>query len=182
MVGPGRTAARETDVGVRSIPLQYAERGQSYDVEGTNRNVNVALAAPADRRAANEATPDDPDLLPGPADVAAPDSADGAAGHGHLWDAAIKAGLTVRNYGFHLDTERYERDDPHPLPVLRDPVLDKNHHRLCCRHGPDGSNGPVFSRLRPQAAGLLSGARMGTRIPAIRRARELRQTSRWSAS
>lgn len=122
---PWSTAARETDVGVRSIPLQYAERGQSYDVEGTNRNINVALPAPSDRHAANEATPDDPDLLPGPADVAAPDSAEGVAGHGHLWDAAIKAGLSVRNYGFHCDTERYERDDPHPLPALRDPASTK---------------------------------------------------------
>jgi hypothetical protein len=122
---PWSTAARETDVGVRSIPLQYAERGQSYDVEGTNRNINVALAAPSERATANEATPDDPDLLPGPADVAAPDGTDGAAGHGHLWDAAITAGLTVRNYGFHLDTERYERDDPHPLPILRDPAATR---------------------------------------------------------
>ena len=28
--------------GVKAIPMQYAGRGQSYDVEGTNRNVNVA--------------------------------------------------------------------------------------------------------------------------------------------
>jgi DNA-binding beta-propeller fold protein YncE len=48
-----RTEARETDVGVREIPMQYAGRGQSYDIEGTNRNINVAiptLAAPPTRR------------------------------------------------------------------------------------------------------------------------------------
>ncbi|HEY2446934.1 MAG TPA: hypothetical protein VGI20_14455 [Rhizomicrobium sp.] len=122
---PWSTAARETDVGVRSIPMQYAQRGQSYDVEGTNRNINVALATARARRSANDGTPDDPDLLPGTADVAAPDSIDGDEGHGHLWDAALKAGLSVRNYGFHLDTQRYENDDPHPLPIVRDPAATR---------------------------------------------------------
>src|SRR5260370_208304 len=52
----------------------------------------------------NPALPDDPDLLPGPADVAAPDapgSGADTAGTGYLWDAALRAHLTVRNYGFY---------------------------------------------------------------------------------
>ncbi len=121
---PWSTGARETDVGARSIPMQYADRGQSYDVEGTNRNLNIALP-PQARRAANDMTPDDPDLLPGPADVAAPDPAKGAPGHGRLWDAALRAGISLRNYGFHCDLERYFEKHPHPIPVERDPFATR---------------------------------------------------------
>ena len=67
---PWSTEAREVDVGVKAIPMQYAGRGQTYDVEGSNRNINVAIPGLAARRAADPATPDDPDLLPGTADVA----------------------------------------------------------------------------------------------------------------
>jgi YVTN family beta-propeller protein len=122
---PWSTAARETDVGTRSIPMAYADRGQSYDVEGTNRNINVALATLSERRAADDTTPNDPDLLPGVADVAAPDAATGETGHGHLWDAALRAGLSVRNYGFHCDTSRYDEDNHDPVPVERDPAAAK---------------------------------------------------------
>jgi DNA-binding beta-propeller fold protein YncE len=122
---PWSTDARETDVGVKAIPMQYAERGQSYDVEGTNRNINVALADPAERRAADPLTPDDPDLLPGTADVSAPDAASGAEDRGHLWDAALRAGLTVRNYGYYCDGVRYSLKTPDPLPLEREPAKTK---------------------------------------------------------
>lgn len=122
---PWSTDARETDVGVKAIPMQYAERGQSYDVEGTNRNVNVALPTLAERRADDNATPDDPDLLPGTADVAAPDGISGEAGRGHLWDAALRAGLSVRNYGFYCDLVRYSPKAPSPFPLDRDPAASK---------------------------------------------------------
>jgi YVTN family beta-propeller protein len=122
---PWSTEARETDVGVKAIPMQYADRGQSYDVEGTDRNINVALPTLALRRAANDATPDDPDQLPGTADVGAPDAPDGEQGRGHLWDAALRAHLSVRNYGFFCDAERYSEKHPHPLPVDRNPAASK---------------------------------------------------------
>ena len=60
-----------------------------------------------ERLVANPDSPNDPDLLPGTADVSAPDSPDGAAGAGYLWDAARRRGLAVRNYGFFLDLHRY---------------------------------------------------------------------------
>ena len=47
---PWSTDARETDVGVKQIAMQYAGRGQSYDVEGPNRNINVGLRTLAARR------------------------------------------------------------------------------------------------------------------------------------
>jgi DNA-binding beta-propeller fold protein YncE len=94
------TAARANDYTQKSVPVNYAGRGFSYDWEGANRNVNVSLPGMAERQAQNPAYPNDPNLLPGVADVAAPDSPTGEAGTGYLWDSALRAGLTVRNYGF----------------------------------------------------------------------------------
>jgi YVTN family beta-propeller protein len=118
---PWSTEAREVDVGVKQIAMQYAGRGQSYDVEGTNRNINVALSTLAQRRAADPATPDDPDLLPGTADVAAPAAPLGETGRGHLWDAALRARLTLRNYGFYCDLSRYDPRHPNQVPLEHDP-------------------------------------------------------------
>src|SRR5262249_15613331 len=99
-------AARTTDAIERTQPVNYAGRGLSYDWEGTNRNVNVGLATLAERIAANPLTPNDPDLLPGPTDVSAPNAASDR-GSGYVWDAALRAGLRVRNYGCFGDLARY---------------------------------------------------------------------------
>ena len=96
------TAARATDFTEKTSPVNYAGRGLTYDWEGGNRNVNVSLPTVAERQAVNPAIVADPDLLPGSADVAAPDSNKGEAGTGYLWDAALRNGLTVRNYGFYV--------------------------------------------------------------------------------
>jgi YVTN family beta-propeller protein len=122
---PWSTDARETDVGVKAIPMDYAGRGQAYDVEGTNRNINVGLATTAARRAADPISPNDDDLLPGTGDVGAPDSTSGDVGRGHLWDAALAAGLTVRNYGYHCDLARYELRNPSFIALERNPFKSK---------------------------------------------------------
>ena len=122
---PWSTDARETDVGVKQIAMLYADRGQSYDVEGTNRNINVALPDLAARRAADPVTPDDPDLLPGDDDVAAPLAPAGEKGGGHLWDAVLRAHLTVRNYGFYCDGARYDPEHPNQVALERDPFAKK---------------------------------------------------------
>jgi YVTN family beta-propeller protein len=117
------TAARTTDVVEKTVPVKYGGRGLQYDFEGRNRGINVGLATLEERQAANPLTPDDVDILPGTADVAAPDGPEGEAGTGYLWDAALRAGLTVRNYGFFGDTTRYflSPDNPAFLPVVREP-------------------------------------------------------------
>jgi len=126
------TAARTTDYTEKAVPLVYANRGMPYDQEGTNRSVNVSHPSVEARRRANPATPTDPDLLPGTADVAAPDppaASAGAAGTGYLWDAALRAGLSLRNYGFYGDTSRYNallyNADNGLVPLSRDPFADK---------------------------------------------------------
>jgi YVTN family beta-propeller protein len=106
------TSARAADTIEKTEPINYAGRGLNYDYEGTNRNVNVGYASPAERVAANPALNTLPpqvvnNLLLGTADVSAPDSPEGEEGTGYLWDSALRAGLNVRNYGFFIDLARY---------------------------------------------------------------------------
>jgi DNA-binding beta-propeller fold protein YncE len=111
------TAARATDSVEKTVPPSYANRfGPTfYEYEGTNSNINVGYATLAARLAADPATPQDPNLLPGTADVNSPDSSEGDAGAGYLWNGALKHGLTVRNYGFYLDLTRYNLPASIPL-------------------------------------------------------------------
>jgi DNA-binding beta-propeller fold protein YncE len=102
---PWSTSGRESDFGEKAVPLQYAERGTSYEYEGINRNINVGLATLAERLVANPKTPPDPDLLPGAINVSEPDGPKGASpGKGYIWDAVLRAGLTFREYGCMSDT------------------------------------------------------------------------------
>lgn len=109
---PWSISARESDAGAKMLPVNYAERGGSYDWEGTNSDINVGLSG-NQRLAANPLIADrvtgklDPDMLPGTGDMAAPDGPNGEAQQGYLWSAALRAGRTVRNYGFMIDLTRY---------------------------------------------------------------------------
>jgi len=120
------TSAQAPDVVERQYPVAYAARGTSLESEGLNRNVNVALSnvgpAPTERQLADPFTSSDPDVLAGQTDVAAPDGPDNEVNTGYLWNAAMRANppLTVRNYGFFVDTTRYSTTDM-AIPVLRDP-------------------------------------------------------------
>ena len=118
------TAGRTNDWTEREAPVNYAQRGLQYDQEGTNRDVNVAYATAAARHAARAKSPDDRNLLAGTADVAAPDGRkddDDEGGHGYLWDAAIKAHVGLRNWGFYGDLSRYEKGETDRIPLEREP-------------------------------------------------------------
>lgn len=118
------TAGRTNDWTEREAPVNYAGRGLQYDQEGQNRAVNVSLPTAAARHAARANSPADPDLLPGQADVGALDGRedeDEAGGHGYLWDAAQRAHLTVRNWGFFGDLSRYSAKEPDFIPLDREP-------------------------------------------------------------
>ncbi len=93
-----------------SQQLNYAgvNRGMSYESEGSNRNVPVGLTTTADRDVATKGLYSigsaslpggSENLLPGIADVAGTDAPFGIQ-NGYIFDAVLKAGLTVRNYGF----------------------------------------------------------------------------------
>ncbi|HKV28158.1 MAG TPA: bifunctional YncE family protein/alkaline phosphatase family protein, partial [Candidatus Acidoferrales bacterium] len=121
------TAARASQMVENTYPVQYAGRGITYDFEGENRNINVGIASPSARRKENPDTPEDNDLLPGTADVDAPEGPGGEAGTGYLWDAALRAKLSVRNYGFFLEGGRYfgAPGKKGVIPLIRDPYASK---------------------------------------------------------
>lgn len=114
------TAARATDLLEKSAPINYADRGLSYDSEEIARNIHPQQSM-AQRWASDPTLSKDPDLLPGPALLTAPDpDEDDRPDQGYLWDAAIRAGLSVRNYGF-SDASNYDTGSPGAVPLIRAP-------------------------------------------------------------
>jgi DNA-binding beta-propeller fold protein YncE len=118
------TAARATDLTEKTTPVNYADRGLAYESEEADRFV-YAQQTPAERHATNPKLSADPDLLPGPALLTAPDpDDDDRPNQGFLWNAAIGAGLSVRNYGF-ADASIYDAGVPGSVPVVREPFKEK---------------------------------------------------------
>jgi DNA-binding beta-propeller fold protein YncE len=118
------TAARATDMLEKTVPVSYADRGLAYESEETDRNL-FPQQMPAERHSTNPKLSTDPDLLAGPALLTAPDPEDDdKPNEGYLWDAAIRAGLSVRNYGF-SDATIYDPAAPGGVPVVREPFKEK---------------------------------------------------------
>ncbi len=122
------TAAQAPDMVQKEWPVAYAYRALGIENE-LNRNVNIGIPAVstgtpqgdvAARQAANPFTSNDPDALPGQADIGAPDGPNNTVNSGYLWDAAFRAQLTVRNYGFFIDTTLYNTTAD-TIPVVRNP-------------------------------------------------------------
>ncbi len=119
------TAGRVPDVLEKTAPVNYAGRGLAYEAEEEDRNIPTAMA-PAQRHAVNPDASTDPDILPGPALLTAPDGDDDdEPGRGFVWNAAIRAGLSVRNYGF-ADASVYDSTKRGFVPLIREPA--KEHH------------------------------------------------------
>jgi hypothetical protein len=111
----------------KTVPVTYADRGLSYESEEILRNIHPQQTM-AERYVTDPMLSKDPDLLPGPALLTAPDPDDDALpDQGYLWDAAIRAGLTVRNYGF-SDASNYDPAAPGGVPIIREPF--KEHRRI----------------------------------------------------
>src|SRR5262249_8067525 len=84
------------DMILRQFPVNYSFRaGVSYDAEGDSRGINLVS------RTGTNAT--NPNVLPGLTDAAAPDGPGNQVNTGYLWSQALRAGLSVRNYGFFDD-------------------------------------------------------------------------------
>jgi len=96
-------AARALDMTEKCVKVNYGKGGCQYDSEGTARNINVAITGVAARMQEQPLYPNDPNLLPGNANEEEADGPTGEQGGGYLWDAALKAHLSVRNYGFYTD-------------------------------------------------------------------------------
>jgi YVTN family beta-propeller protein len=121
---PWSTSGMESDEGAKDVPIYYASRGLSYDWEGTNRDVDVAVGSLAGREKEEPGYPNDRNLLPGTADVAAPDGPEGETQQGYIWDAVTRAGLSVRNYGFMLDLKPYD-NAIRPTPLIPLPYASR---------------------------------------------------------
>jgi YVTN family beta-propeller protein len=126
---PWSTSARAPDVVEHQYPIFYSQRGVSLDTEGLNRSVNVALPTVAERQASDPLFPggalspdvaDGENLLPGQTDTAAPDGPNDEINTGYLWNNALRAGLTVRDYGFFVDTTCYN-EPACQTPLAHDP-------------------------------------------------------------
>lgn len=118
------TSGRTTDAVEKEYTVNYGGRGLSYDSEGENRNINMGITDPKARLAAQPLQSADPDLLPGGGNIGAPDAddADGdGQGEGYIWNGALKAGLSVRDYGFFLDLSRYSQSLPKGVSIPEDP-------------------------------------------------------------
>ncbi|MBV8334376.1 MAG: hypothetical protein JO358_02785, partial [Alphaproteobacteria bacterium] len=185
------TAARSVDATEKTYSVNYARRGLSYDSEGTDRNINVAYPTVAARQEANPATPSDPDLLPGPSneeDIDGPgrrkqgathaarrkadddDAAEEEEGEGYLWDAAIRARLSVRNYGFHCDLTRYSLDPPAGgIPPIENPFATRTRVAFPAHKALMNRTDPYFRGFDDRLPDLFSLSRMGARVRRFRK-------------
>ena len=135
---------RVTNTEALTQQINYASvnRGLSYESEGTNRNVPVNLATIAERDAASgvagttnytnasAALPGGTaNLLPGTGNHASTDAPFGIE-DGYIFDAVLKAGGTVRNYGFlvnnigSIGTKAAPISDPFHAGVVQVAPLD----------------------------------------------------------
>lgn len=133
------TYGRTTDYTEKTQSVLYGNagfNGLTYDYEGVNRNINVALpqtnsnASQFNTRVTGVLDGSGKSaILPGNQDVNAP-AGDGElspnAVGGYLWDAALRAGKTVRNYGFYVDgnysTSQADPTKPDPSNPLYVPI------------------------------------------------------------
>jgi len=139
------TAARATDFVERTIPLNYGKRGFPYDVEGINRGINVGAESAEERIRGKVEDP--ANQLPGTADVGAPDGPDGETGAGYLWDSALRAGLSVRNYGFFANLAHYsstEEGGP-AVPLLHYPASSRTRVAFPVKAALEKITDPYFS-------------------------------------
>ncbi len=123
------TYGRTTDYTEKHQSVLYGNasfNGLTYDYEGNNRNINVGLPQtgpqqPLETRVTGILDPSGGSaILPGDRDVNAP-AGDGElspnAIGGYLWDVALRAGKTVRNYGFFIDLGYYSTDQENPTQL-----------------------------------------------------------------
>jgi DNA-binding beta-propeller fold protein YncE len=111
-------AARTNDFTERFDRLDLAARGPGGEYFSTDRGLHLILSTSAERHAEYSKSPTDPDILPGTRAGDELDGPGGGVGKGYIWDAALRRGLTVRNYGF------FPYGEPE-VPSVHDPFAQK---------------------------------------------------------
>jgi YVTN family beta-propeller protein len=119
------TGARTSDANEKTYIINYAGRGLSYDSEGDVRGSITVRLPNNQRQITDQNVPNDPDLLPGPRNEVELDGPAGQLGAGYLWDAALRAGKTVRDFGAFADeiSGQFQTlmSTPAGQNILRDP-------------------------------------------------------------
>lgn len=105
--------------------------GMTYDYQGTNRNLNVSFPERAgspsffSERLTTLLDPTGQSgILPGPHDVGAPANANNESPDaigGYIFDSALRAGKTIRNYGWQIDQTAYGSGTPFDPKLVRHP-------------------------------------------------------------
>jgi YVTN family beta-propeller protein len=114
------TYAHSTDYNEKTVAVNYGNGGGGVttDSEGSNRFIGVGLPefakdpSPLNERLLTLLDPTgSSNILPGTKNVDSPEGAnddlDAEKVGGYLWDSALRAHKTVRNYGFFLDQSYY---------------------------------------------------------------------------
>jgi YVTN family beta-propeller protein len=124
------TYAHSTEHNEKTVAVNYGNGGGGVttDSEGTNRFIGVGLPefsqdpSPFTERLLTLLDPTgSSNILPGPKNVDSPEGADddldAETVGGYLWDSALRARKTVRNYGFFLDQSYYISSGGDPTKV-----------------------------------------------------------------
>jgi DNA-binding beta-propeller fold protein YncE len=118
------TWGNSTDYNEKTIAVNYGNGGPSYDAEGTSRLIGVGL--PQSQRLTALLDPTGAsNIMPGTKNVDSPTGAndvDAGAVGGYIWDSALRAGKSVRNWGFFLD-QAYYLQATQTDPTLPDPAV-----------------------------------------------------------
>src|SRR5215813_4985554 len=148
------TYGHATDYNEKTIAVNYgngSSGGVTYDTEGTSRNIGAGLPefakkdpSPLNQRLLTLLDPTgSSNILPGTRNVTSPQGADDDDDDksldadkvgGYIWDSALRAHKSVRNYGFFLDQAYYlstggNPTEPDPqvptyIPVSPTPFAD----------------------------------------------------------
>jgi len=129
------TQARTNDYNQKSVPASYGNGFGTLDVWATDRNIVVGMDShpnnptPFNARITTLLDPSGAsNILPGPKDIGSVDGdnevSPGTVG-GYLWDEAIRAGRTLRHYGFYTDYTYYFVPPPLFIPISRTPFADR---------------------------------------------------------
>ncbi len=126
--------AHANDYNQKASPASYGNGFGTLDVWATDRNIVVGMDdSPSNPTQFNARITDllDPsgssNILPGHKDIGSVDgdrelSADAVGGY--LWDEAVRAGKTLRHYGFYTDYTYYYVPPPLFIPISRTPYKD----------------------------------------------------------
>ena len=128
------TQAHANDYNQKASPTNYGNGFGTLDVWATDRNIVVGMDdMPPNPTQFNTRITDllDPtgssNILPGRKDIGSTDGDSDLSANavgGYLWDEAVRAGKTLRHYGFYTDYTYYFVPPPLYIPISRTPFKD----------------------------------------------------------